>query len=84
MKYNLRPMKATSILLSVAAILLATACTSPASEAARFVDEEGVSLQLAQLRHRTISDLRYELTFHIPADKDSAILGEEILRFQLD
>lgn len=77
-------MKATSILLSVAAILLATACTSPASETARFADEEGVSLQLAQLRHRTISDLRYELTFHIPADKDSAILGEEILRFQLD
>ena len=77
-------MKATSTLLSVAAILLATACTSPASEAARFADEEGVSLQLAQLRHRTISDLRYELTFHIPVDKDSAILGEEILRFQLD
>ena len=84
MKYNLRPMKATSILLSVAAILLATACTSPASEAARYADEEGVSLQLAQLRHRTISDLRYELTFHIPAEKDSAILGEEILRFHLD
>ena len=77
-------MKATSILLSVAAILLATACTSPASEAARFADEEGVSLQLAQLRHRTISDLRYELTFHIPAEKDSALLGEEILRFHLD
>lgn len=77
-------MKATSILLSVASIILATACTKPASETSKFADEEGVSLELAQLRHRTISDLHYDLTFHIPAEKDSNILGEEIIRFNLD
>lgn len=77
-------MKATSILYAGATLLLATACTKPATDTARLASEEGISYELAQLRHRTISNVRYELAFHIPAEKDSAILGEEILRFQLD
>lgn len=77
-------MKLHPYLSLLPSLLLAVACSPSQDNAARLASEEGISYELAQLRHCTISDLRYELTFHIPAAKDSAILGEEILRFQLD
>jgi aminopeptidase N len=46
------------------------ACGGPASRV-----PQGVSWQLAQDRHARISDLRYDLTFTIPAASDSTISG---------
>lgn len=45
--------------------------------------EEGVSIELAQDRKHTISDLRYELWFTIPEDKHSAVQGNENILFTL-
>jgi aminopeptidase N len=45
--------------------------------------EAGVPLALAEERARTISDLRYELSFDIPADKTTPIRGRERVRFTL-
>lgn len=38
--------------------------------------EAGVPLALAEERARTISDLRYELSFEIPADTRIDLLGK--------
>lgn len=77
-------MKATSLLISILGILLSSACSINTSDDLNITNEDGVSYELAQLRKRTISNVRYDLTFHIPADKDSSIIGEMILRFHLD
>lgn len=77
-------MKASSLLFSILGIFLFSACSINTSDDFNITNEEGVSYELAQLRKRTISNVRYDLTFHIPADKDSSITGEAILRFNLD
>ena len=77
-------MKASSFLFSILGILLSSACSINTSDDLNITNEDGVSYELAQLRKRTISNVRYDLTFHIPADKDSSIIGEMILRFHLD
>lgn len=78
-------MRLLHYLVLLPSLLLAfSSCTSSQDYVAQFANEEGISYELAQLRHRTISNVRYELSFHIPAEKDSAIQCEEILRFQLD
>ncbi len=43
----------------------------------------GVPLALAEHRARVISDLRYAVTFDIPAAKDSSVTGEVTARFAL-
>jgi aminopeptidase N len=56
------------------------------AEAVRAQDaapEPGLTAVLAAHRARTISDLRYDLSFRIPADADEAIDGALILRFSL-
>jgi len=44
---------------------------------------DGISRELAADRQRTISALRYDLTFRIPETKTEPIRGEEILTVQL-
>ncbi|MBQ7072339.1 MAG: ERAP1-like C-terminal domain-containing protein [Bacteroidales bacterium] len=46
--------------------------------------ESGVSRELAQERATHISNVRYELTFHLPEDKAEPVLGTEVLTFSLD
>ncbi|MBQ3984343.1 MAG: aminopeptidase, partial [Bacteroidales bacterium] len=46
--------------------------------------ESGVSRELAQERATHISNVRYELTFHLPEDKEEPVLGTEVLTFSLD
>lgn len=60
-------------------LLLASACT-PSPD----VVESGVSLSLAQLRYRTVHELRYDLYFDIPELADSPIEARETIRFSLD
>jgi aminopeptidase N len=45
--------------------------------------EAGVSWSLAEHRHRTISDLRYEVSLSIPADEAEAVQGRLVARFVL-
>ena len=45
--------------------------------------ESGVSWELAEQRKTSISDVRYELSFDIPKDKDDSIKAEESINFKL-
>ena len=45
--------------------------------------EEGVSLELAQHRKATISDLAYHLYFRIPKDKEQSVTGSNRISFTL-
>jgi len=46
--------------------------------------EDGVSLELAQWRSKVVSDLRYELYFNIPSQRDSSVTGILELTFVND
>jgi len=63
------------LLLTGAAV---AACFAPPPDAS-----PGVSWQLARLRSRTISDVRYELSFTIPAALADPVVGRETVRFRL-
>lgn len=45
--------------------------------------DEGISWQLAEQRKQTISQLQYHLFFSLSDDKEQAVEGREIVRFQL-
>ena len=45
--------------------------------------EEGISLELAQLRKQEIKDLKYGLSFSIPEQKQEAVEGEARIRFSI-
>lgn len=45
--------------------------------------EKGVSKELADYRHKVISNVLYELSFQIPADRTAAIAASESLSFDL-
>lgn len=47
------------------------------------VNEPGVSLELAEFRKALISDVRYDLFFHIPEEQDSPIEGSVSIQFNL-
>ena len=55
-------------------LLLFIGCQSRSS-----IIESGVSWELAQQRKASISDVRYELSFDIPKDKDDSIKAEEFI-----
>jgi len=45
--------------------------------------EAGISKQLAEFRKSIIHDIRYDLSFHIPADQSEKISGVESIEFEL-
>ena len=45
--------------------------------------EEGISLELAQLRKQEIKDLKYNLRFSIPEQKQEAVEGETRIQFTI-
>ena len=45
--------------------------------------EEGISLELAQLRKQEIKDLKYSLRFSIPEQKQEAVEGETRIQFTI-
>lgn len=46
--------------------------------------DAGVSQELARLRSERISDLRYDLSFRIPQERDSAVTGSVEISFKID
>jgi len=60
-------------------ILLVVGCMFSRSS----TPESGVSRTLAEQRSRTLSEIRYELTFTIPDSLQERIRGEETIRFNL-
>ena len=65
--------------LMVALTLLGSADTQPPA-----APGPGVSEALARERAATIKDLKYELSFTIPADRQAAVRGRSIARFSLE
>ena len=65
--------------LIAAALALITVACSPQGPAV----EDGVSRELAGYRSAQISELRYELGFRIPEDRDERVSGRETITFRL-
>jgi aminopeptidase N len=65
-----------SILLSLLGIFLLSACTSTSVD-------EGVSLELAENRKATISDIVYKLRFDIPKQKADSVHGLAEISFNI-
>ena len=74
MKQNL------SLWVIITALIMA-GCSRP--KTAPLPIEKGISLKLNNIRKETISKPVYKLFFNIPANKDSAILGNLTLSFEL-
>lgn len=67
--------------LALAICLLLGSCQ--ADEKSNKLYEEGISLELAQLRKQEIKDLKYGLRFSIPEQKQEAVEGEAHIRFTI-
>src|ERR1043165_9701988 len=69
-------------MLAIGVIVLLTGCRrnqSPEMDK----PESGIALTLATDRAQAIADLRYNLSFSIPADASQPIQGQEEVRFRL-
>ena len=67
--------------LAMAIILLLSSCQT--NEKPNKLYEEGISLELAQLRKQEIKDLKYRLFFSIPEKKQETVEGELKASFTL-
>ena len=65
----------------MAVLLLLSSCQT--NEKGQQLYEEGISLELAQLRKQEIKDLKYGLSFSIPEQKQEAIEGKARILFSL-
>ena len=68
--------------IAIAATLTLSSCQ--VNEKNLKLYEEGISLELAQLRKQEIKDLKYDLHFSIPEQKQEAVKGEANIRFAID
>ena len=67
--------------IAIAATLLLSSCQT--HEKKNKLYEEGISLELAQLRKQEIKELKYGLSFSIPKQKQEAMEGEARISFLL-
>ena len=67
--------------IAIAATLLLSSCQT--HEKSNKLYEEGISLELAQLRKQEIKELKYGLSFAIPERKQDAVEGEANIRFTI-
>ncbi|MBQ8265441.1 MAG: aminopeptidase [Bacteroides sp.] len=67
--------------MSLALCLLFSSCQT--HEKPNKLYEEGISMELAQLRKQEIKELRYGLSFSIPEQKQEAVEGEARISFLL-
>ena len=58
-------------------------CSCQSNKQSDKIYEEGVSLELAQLRKREIKNLKYHLSFSIPAQKQDAVESEARILFTI-
>ena len=70
------------ILFGMIGFILLSGCNRAAEKNPRFYDD-GVSRELAGHRKAQIKNLKYELSFNIPRQKEVAIEGDITLRFDL-
>ena len=70
------------ILFGMIGFILLSGCNRAAEKNPRFYDA-GVSRELAGHRKAQIKNLKYELSFNIPRQKEVAIEGDITLRFDL-
>ena len=73
-------MKTIQCITLLICILLSSCHTNKKSDK---LYEEGISLELAQLRKQEIKDLKYGLSFSIPEQKQEAVKGEARISFLL-
>ena len=73
-------MKSIQYLIMTACFLLGSCQTN---EKSNKLYEEGISLELAQLRKQEIKDLKYGLRFSIPEQKQEAVEGEARIQFTI-
>jgi len=71
-------MRTLFILLFCVCITRVSGQTEPTGQT-----EPGVSYALARYRSSILTDIHYELAFHIPAEKEKPVQGEERLLFHL-
>jgi len=69
--------------LIVVFLIVLVAC-SPAKNEPAMAVEKGVSLELAEYRKATISNINYELNLTIPEDLSEAIQAEQTIHFSLN
>lgn len=74
-------MKQTFQYLALAIVLFLSSC-QPHEKTSKLY-EEGISLELAQLRKQEIKELKYGLYFSIPKQKQEPVEGEATIRFCL-
>lgn len=67
--------------IAISIILLLSSCQT--NEKDQQLYEEGISLELAQLRKQEIKDLKYGLSFSISEQKQEAIEGKARIQFSL-
>ncbi|WP_339870326.1 M1 family aminopeptidase [uncultured Algoriphagus sp.] len=70
-----------NLLLLCGIALLLASCEKPASDA-HFYDS-GISSELAQFRKLQVSDIHYDLTFEIPAEKSASIPSSLLLEVEI-
>ena len=70
------------ILFGMIGFILVSGCNRAPEKNPRFYDA-GVSRELAGHRKAQIKNLKYELSFNIPRQKEAAIEGDITLRFDL-
>ena len=68
--------------MAAAAALFAASC-GPSVDVTPVDPEPGVALTLAAERVRIVSDVRYALTFDIPAAADQPIEASAVIRFKV-
>jgi aminopeptidase N len=76
-------MQSRRLIAASAGILLLALATGCRKSAPDGDPEPGVALALAVQRAQTIGDVRYDLSFAIPADSSQPVTGRETLRFSL-
>ncbi len=77
-KNDMRSIHVSFLFLCISLI----SCSTEPESSANMTFTAGVPLELAQSRAQAISDLRYELSFDIPLEKDSAIAGAMKVSFE--
>ena len=75
-------MKNITKILFIATVILLLGCSSPGCNPAFY--NEGVPESLAQHRKQNISDLRYDLSFSIPAERAGLVTGTAGISFKIE
>ena len=69
---------------TLAALLAPLALGSCLADAAPAPTDTGVAWELADLRQRTLSDVRYDVSLSVPEDRAQPVTGETVIRFRWD